>query len=64
MAQFTVQITLGNDAMQTPDDIAAVLDEVVRRITRRGDRYAPATPGEGPIIDDNGNRVGVWRVTA
>lgn len=64
MGQFTIQIKLGNEAMQTPDDIAGALEETAQKLVRRQSQYDPATADEGPIIDLNGNTVGVWRVTA
>jgi hypothetical protein len=55
MAEFTLKITLGNDAMQTSGDI--------ERAIRRSITYCNMTPGlEGNIRDINGNTVGSWRV--
>lgn len=55
--KFTLQIKLGNAAMQTSDDIADALRQVAGR-------HNLATPGEfGAIRDLNGNTVGEWKVT-
>ena len=52
MEEFTFKITLGNDAMQTFEDVAQALERVVARL-RSGKE-------DGTIRDDNGNRVGSW----
>jgi hypothetical protein len=50
--EFALYLTLGNDAMQTPDDVAGALRGVIRRVLR-GDK-------DGIIKDVNGNTVGSW----
>ena len=62
--KITIEIELGNDAMQTREDVFAALDQ----------EFGGATPGEydatlrighsGGIMDLNGNNVGKWEVTA
>jgi hypothetical protein len=54
--QFTIE--LGNDAMQTPREVA----DAIRRALSRRDPDKPLTDPEaaGVILDVNGNRVGRW----
>lgn len=47
---FSIEITLGNAAMQTQEDVAAALERVAKRL-KGGDE-------EGSIKDINGNTVG------
>lgn len=56
MSSFTLKIKLGNDAMQTPEDVADALEKTAHTL-RRG-RVAEAT-----IRDENGNTVGSWKLT-
>lgn len=51
MTKFTLQINLGNEAMQTPEDVARELHAVA-------DQMALQTDEDGIIIDPNGNTVG------
>lgn len=57
MGTFTLTIELGNDAMQTGADVARALREVA-------DRAEWSLVGHMAIMDDNGNRVGSWFVSA
>lgn len=50
--QFKLKIKLGNDAMQTPEDVAAALRKVASRL--EGQTL------EGRIRDINGNTVGAF----
>ena len=50
---FRLGIELGNDAMQTPEDVADALRDIADRI-ERGDLTG------GGIRDENGNTVGSW----
>lgn len=50
MDTFKLKIELGNDAMQTPEDVADALEKVVRDL-RNGVRNRN-------IYDENGNKVG------
>jgi hypothetical protein len=56
---FTVEIDLGGDAMQTPNDVAGVLRILAAELE--------AVYGWGDeswqIIDENGNRAGKAKVT-
>lgn len=59
--RFTLEIELGNDAMQTADDVAEFLrDKLVRRV-----ESSTFDSPEGPYLvkDRNGNAVGKWEVT-
>lgn len=54
MSKFTLTIRLGNDAMQTLEDVAEVLHTVQNGL-ERGD-------STGRVFDYNGNAVGEWEV--
>lgn len=59
--KFVLQIELGNDAMQTPSDVARKIREVGSSI----DNHPAASnknhpPFSGTIRDENGNFVGTW----
>lgn len=55
--QFILKIDLGNDAMQTPEDIALALLKVVAKLD-----VMQAFDGDScPIMDANGHQVGNWR---
>jgi hypothetical protein len=56
--KFTLEIELGNDAMQTPEDVTDALEEVVKQIRDR--HWDGWTPGGESIRDINGNTVGRW----
>ena len=56
---FKLTINLGNDAMQTPDDVARALAVLATRLSE----YSHPGGGArwwGPVMDDNGNKVGEW----
>lgn len=57
---FTLSIHLGNDAMQSPYDLALALRKLAGRLADDG--YEPALPDSGVIRDDNGNNVGTWDI--
>ena len=54
--KFTLEIELGNDAMQSPYDVAKALQVIAEDLRRNGF----ADEGTGVIRDANGNRVGTW----
>jgi len=65
--KFTLEIELGNDAMQTAEDIAHALQDVAKGLMTYGiggrSRY-PITKVDGrKIMDVNGNSVGKWEVS-
>jgi len=61
MAKFTLTIALGNEEMQTGDNVAGALD----RITYHLRSFGHLTPTAPVLIRDrNGNNVGKWSVTA
>lgn len=62
MSTFTLTIRLGNDAMQTSADVAGAINAAVYDLQGEQGGYEPLTPGNGPIYDVNGNRVGKWEV--
>ena len=53
---FRLSITLGNDAMQTPMDIAAALRDIA-------DALDYTERDSGTIFDYNGNSVGRWEIS-
>lgn len=52
--KFTLEIELGNEAMQSNHDIADALETVCCQLIQ--------THQEGTVRDANGNRVGVWKI--
>jgi hypothetical protein len=54
---FSVMISLGNEAMSTPQDVARSLQEVVNRLKRND---ADEEYDSGRLYDVNGNSVGQW----
>lgn len=69
--QFKLNIHLGNDAMQTPTDIAGALRVLANNMDHHtaGNPHEPIVMGEhtviaGNVFDDNGNTVGYWDVKA
>ncbi len=55
MARFELELTLGNAGMETTEDITRALQEVALKINRAG-------VTAGFIRDENGNRVGAYRI--
>lgn len=55
--RFTMQISLGGSAMDSPDDAARALVAIAHKISQ-GDYCAGATSS---LLDENGNRVGSWK---
>jgi hypothetical protein len=53
---FIASITLGNDAMQTAEDVAGALRTIADQLE------GGVPPGQHPIRDVNGNTVGHWAV--
>ena len=58
--KFTLEIELGNEAMQTPQDVATAVFDAARAMRNHSDIECPAIH---QIRDSNGNTVGSWRVT-
>lgn len=52
MKKFNVEIEMGNDAMLTREDVASALGRVAEALR--------AGRGLGPILDENGNKVGTY----
>ena len=59
---FKLEIVLGNDAMQTAEDVADALRHTSNRIIQHGTREMKKA-GAVKIWDRNGNSVGQWEVT-
>lgn len=60
--RFTVEIELGNDAMQTWGDVRRVLRELVRHLSDATQPHSKPQIDGGKIMDVNGNSVGKWEV--
>lgn len=59
--KFSMNIELGNDAMQQPQELADALREVANKIAA----IDPTdTNAGGKVLDDNGNEVGTWEYEA
>lgn len=58
--KFTLEITLGNEAMQTRYDVEAAVRRLGQNIAYMSD--PPEAGDSGSIRDDNGNLVGHWAV--
>ena len=58
--KFILEITLGNEAMQTPADIAGALYDAADRV---GEGSPNSGVRDGKIWDINGNVVGKYEVT-
>lgn len=54
--QFTIEIEIGNDGVQTAEDIAAILRETADKVDR------VEIGAFRNIRDINGNTVGLWQV--
>lgn len=57
MDKFVIEIALGNEAMQTPHDVAEVLDVLQTRMRDEHEWGRPQT-----LWDINGNPVGTARL--
>jgi hypothetical protein len=66
--KFKIEIELGNDAMKTPVDVSDSLKQVASDLIREWglslffNKKEKALSAKHPIFDQNGNRVGYWRV--
>lgn len=60
MGFFKLEIDLGNDAMQTPLDIARVLEKVARNL--KVPVIAEQEESHQTLYDSNGNAVGAWEL--
>lgn len=57
--KFTLEIELGNDAMQTDEDVARALHRLGSWFQENSTMFEQRT---GFVLDDNGNDVGRWQV--
>lgn len=67
MAQkFTIEIEIGNDGVQTADDIAQILYSTADKIidVTGSDPLAEHVGAFKNVRDLNGNTVGLWQVQA
>jgi hypothetical protein len=58
--RFTLEIELGNDAMQTGYNVARAMREASNHVAELVKKDLPGA--EGRIRDVNGNTVGKWQV--
>ena len=54
--RFDLHIDLGNDAMQTGEDVAEALRRIATKLERSGHE-------SGLVMDLNGNKVGTWELS-
>jgi hypothetical protein len=59
MAAFTLTIELGNDAMQTDEDVARALHRCASWLEENSTMFEQT---RGWVVDANGNTVGSWEV--
>lgn len=65
IVKFTVEIELGNDAMQSTADVGAAITYALGKAAGVGNLFEPLVLGDGgSIADFNGNTVGRWEVVA
>lgn len=62
--KFLLEIDMGNEAMQGPDDLAHALDRTAKRIASGEMALHPHDGDTAKIRDANGNTVGSWRLVA
>jgi hypothetical protein len=62
--KFTVEIQLGNDAMQTYGDIRDALNKLANAMRHTAHAAPRLSDGGGKIADVNGNTVGRWDISA
>jgi hypothetical protein len=60
--EFQLKIELGNDAMQTADDIRAAVKDVAKYLKEWRSDELPEVGDNAPIRDVNGNIVGKWEI--
>ena len=60
--KFVLTIDIGNDAMQTGDDVADAVRQVSRNLAANIDTFRPDDTGR--VFDANGNTVGGWSIEA
>jgi hypothetical protein len=62
MSQFNLTITLGDDAMQNPNDIAAAIVKVAEKLKVYNEGFEPGQIIGSTIRDENGNQCGRWEI--
>jgi len=58
--KFVLEIEMGNDAVQTPRDVAFVLKRAAVSVSRVEDWHESYK--EARILDANGNTIGQWEI--
>lgn len=58
--RFFININMGNDAMNSADDLANAIEKVAEKIASEQYDVNPDDEYEVPITDNNGNTVGEW----
>lgn len=61
--KFTLEIELGNDAMQTAQDVLIAMSQTFYQCHRMDAYHSLNKPETGLLRDINGNTVGKWEVT-
>lgn len=59
--RFTLEIRLGNDAMQTPSDVARALSDISHQLEAESS-WDDAEAIKKRLTDINGNTVGWWEL--
>ena len=60
--KFSLSISLGNEAMQTPEDVSLALSKVVGLLDQSHVTFEDNA--RGYVRDANGNTVGSWEVSS
>ena len=58
--KFKLEFDLGNDAVQTRNDVEAILRKLGQNLAYMSD--PPEEGDEGNIRDENGNTIGGWGI--
>ena len=61
--QLTLEIKLGNDAMQTTSDVQLAIAQSLRKFVVNEKRILFQADDTGTLMDENGNTVGRWEIT-
>jgi hypothetical protein len=62
--RLKIDIAIGNEAMQTGQDVGDALSNLAASLIEHDDLLAAWPAGtNGPVMDANGNKVGAWQLT-
>lgn len=61
--KFKLEIELGNDAMQSYEDIIGALEKTAGKLRETARFHAPAKGDTAKVMDQNGLSVGKWCIT-